>query len=252
MRSGALHRTRYLSELLNISAFKDYGYNGVQVAGNDHITRIASSATASLEVCQQASAAQADALLVHHGIIWGAVDRIDGLLRERLASLLRADCNLLAYHLPLDAHPEWGNNRKALDALEIPLQGSFGMYKGQAIGLWGSIEGGISATELADRCAKAFGHAIVHCPGNDQAIHKIGIVTGGGQGCLLDAHAEGLDALITGEASEQTWHEAAESGCHCFACGHYATECLAVHDLAAHLAQHFKLEHIRIDQDNPV
>ncbi len=242
----------YLDELLNASAFKDYCHNGIQISGAAEVSCIASSASASLEVCQQAVSAQADALLVHHGIIWGSINRVDGLLRDRIQSLLGANCNLLAYHLPLDADPVWGNNSKALELLGLTNEGSFGAYHGNEIGRWGLFEIAISPQELAKRCETAFQHAIVHCPGGPESIQKVGIITGGGQSSLLDAHAAGLDAFITGEASEQTWHEAAESGCHCFACGHYATECHAVHALAAHLAEKFGLKHLKIDQANPI
>ena len=243
---------KHLNGILEPGSFRDYGYNGLQVRGQDAVTCIASSATASLAVIEQAIAGGADALLVHHGIIWGGVDHIDGMLRERLAALLKADCNLFAYHLPLDAHSEVGNSRKALDLLDIPYVGGFGSYKGQDIGRWGELETAVSAAELQQRCAETFKHEVVHCPGDDKPIKRIGIVTGGGQSYLMHAHEAGLDALITGEASEQTWHEAAESGTHCFSCGHYATESIAVHALAASCADKFGLKHLAIDQDNPI
>ena len=100
--------------------------------------------------------------------------------------------------------------------------------------------------------ASAFDDPVVHCPGSGREIRRIGVITGGGQNSLLDAHAAGLDAFITGEASEQTWHEAAESGCHCYACGHYATERHAIHALVAHVAERFSLEHTRIDQPKTI
>lgn len=242
----------HLNQSLEAAQFRDYGYNGLQVQGQEDITCIASSATASLAVIEDAIAQGANALLVHHGIIWGGVDHISGMLRERLAALLGANCNLFAYHLPLDAHPVLGNSRKALDRLQVPYVGGFGSYKGQDIGRWGQLEQGISAEELQQRCVEAFQHPVVHCPGGNQLIQRIGVVTGGGQSYLMDAHANGLDALITGEASEQTWHEAAESGTHCFSCGHYATESIAVHELAASCAKEFGLQHIAIDQANPI
>ena len=242
----------HLELSLDAGAFRDYGYNGLQVEGQNEITCIASSATASLAVIEDAIAQGANALLVHHGIIWGGVDHIAGMLRQRLTALLGANCNLFAYHLPLDAHPELGNSRKALDRLQIPYEGGFANYKGQPIGRWGTITEGISVAELSQRCAEAFAHPVVHCPGDDRVIKRVGVVTGGGQSYLMDAHAHGLDALVTGEASEQTWHEAAESGTHCFSCGHYATESIAVHELAASCASEFGLQHIAIDQANPI
>ena len=235
-----------LNELLQPHVFKDYGYNGLQVSGKSDINCIASSPTASRAAIEAAIAGGADALLVHHGVIWGGVDRVDGLLRDRLALLLGADCNLLAYHLPLDAHPEVGNSRKALDAINVPYIGGFASYKGQDIGRWGEVAETISVAELSQRCEEAFKHPVVHCPGRNDQIKRIGVVTGGGQSYLLDAHAAGLDALITGEASEQTWHEAAESGCHAFSCGHYATENLAVHTLASDICGQFGLKHLAL------
>lgn len=242
----------FLNELLDAGSFKDYACNGLQVSGSDTLSCIATSATASLRICQEATAAGADALLVHHGIIWGRVDRITGMLKPRLATLLAAECNLLAYHLPLDAHAQWGNNARALEMLGASNEGSFGNYQGQDIGRWGQLPAGMDAETLRAHCQQAFQHPVVHCPGQSASIQRIGIVTGGGQSCLLDAAAHGLDALITGEVSEQSWHEAAESGCHCFACGHYATESHAVHALGAHVAKRFDLKHLRLDQDNPI
>jgi putative NIF3 family GTP cyclohydrolase 1 type 2 len=169
-----------------------------------------------------------------------------------VATLLGADCNLIAYHLPLDAHPTLGNNAVALERLGISAAGSFAEHRGAAIGLWGELETPITVDELAQRCRLAFEHEVVHCPGGGDAIRRIGVVTGGGH-IFLNAAAElGLDALVTGELSEQSWHEAAELGCHCLACGHHATECRAVHGLGAKLAQDFDLEHVALAESNPL
>ncbi|MHC5068148.1 MAG: Nif3-like dinuclear metal center hexameric protein [Planctomycetota bacterium] len=242
----------HLDHLLNAAAFADYGPNGLQVEGRAEIHHLATAATASLSTCQAAVAAGADALLVHHGILWGGCQPITGMLRGRIACLLSAECNLLGYHLPLDAHPELGNNAWALQQLGAVDHDDFATYKGQAIGRRGRLGAGANVATLADQLHNLFNHEVIHCPGGPDTIEHIAVVTGGGQGYLAEAAAAGCQALITGETSEQTWHEAAELGIHCFACGHHATESRAIHHLGAILAEHFALTHSMIAEDNPL
>lgn len=243
---------RYLDDLLEPDAFSDYGPNGLQIEGGDHVATLATAATASLHSCRAAAEADADALLVHHGVLWGGGMRITGLLRPRVATLLAAECSLFAYHLPLDAHLAYGNNAVAIQLLGAVPGPPFALHRGREIGLSASFAEPVDPGELAERCRAAFGHPVLHCPGRRTAIGRFGVVTGGGQRFLAEAAHHGLDALITGEASEQTWHEAAELDCHCFACGHHATECHAVHRLGAALAERFGLAHVRIAEENPV
>ncbi len=239
-----------LDTLFEPARFRDYAPNGLQVEGADEIAVLATAATSSLASCRAAVAAGAHALLVHHGLFWGAKEtRVIGPLALRLRTLLGANLNLLAYHLPLDAQPEVGNNAVALSLLACSNDGVFG---DQALGRWGSTATALTPADFAARCATAFVHAVVHCPGGPETISKVGLVTGGGQSYLLAAKQAGCDAFVTGEASEQTWHEAAELGIHVFACGHHATENIAIHRLGESLATRFGLRHVPISGDNPL
>jgi dinuclear metal center YbgI/SA1388 family protein len=242
----------HLDELLEAAGFHDYADNGLQVEGRSHINTIATAASASLAACRAAVIAGADALLVHHGTIWSGLTSIRGMIRQRLACLLPADCNLFAYHLPLDAHPELGNNAVALRLLQIEATGRFADHRGRAIGAIGSPSQPIAIETLVQRCQGTFDHPVVHCPGGPDTIARLGVVTGGGDSYLAEAATAHLDALVTGEASERCWHEAAELGIHLLACGHHATECIAIHELGARLATTFQLTHIPVHEDNPL
>ena len=245
--------TATVDELLEAVDFPDYGPNGLQVEGGEAIHRLATGTTASLATIRAAVAAGADALLVHHGILWGGLQPITGMLAARVRELLAAECNLLAYHLPLDAHPERGNNAWVLRQLEADAGvRPFASFKGREIGLAADLPRAVPADDLVARLRTLFDHEVIHCPGGSGPIRRLGVVTGGGQGALAEAAAAGCDALVTGETSEQTWHEAAELGCHCLACGHHATECRAVHELGAELARRLDLEHHPLSEHNPL
>jgi len=244
--------TADLDRLLDAARFRDYGPNGLQVEGRLEIRRLATAATASLAACRAAAHAGADALLVHHGLLWGRCEPIAGPLRARLGVLLGADISLLAYHLPLDAHPDVGNNAVALARLGATAEGDFAEHRGTLIGRLGILPEPEDPVAFIHRLAAVFQHPVLHCPGASPVIRRIAVVTGGGQGHLLEAAAAGCDALITGEASEQSWHEAAETGCHLFACGHHATEDVAVHALGAQVAERHGLIHLPIHLPNPV
>jgi dinuclear metal center YbgI/SA1388 family protein len=240
----------HLDRLLEPGRFRDYAPNGLQVEGAADIAVLATAATASLAACRAAAAAGAQALLVHHGLFWGGGEtRVTGPLAARLRALLAAGVNLIAYHLPLDAQAEMGNNAVALGLLGASNDGVFG---DKDLGRWGRLPAPLPVADFAARCAGAFAHGVVHCPGGPTAIRTVAVVTGAGQSFLAAAKTAGCDALVTGEASEQTWHEAAELGIHAFACGHHATENIAVHRLGARLADQFTLKHIPISGDNPL
>lgn len=247
-----MHRTAliaHLDGLLEPQRFRDYGPNGLQVEGAAEIHCLATAATASLAACQAAANAGAQALLVHHGLFWGGETRVVGPLAKRLRVLLGSDISLIAYHLPLDAHPEVGNNALALRRLGCSDEGVFGE---KDLGRKGRLAEPLPIAAVIARCGEAFSHPVLHCPGGPALVRTIGVVTGGGQGWLTSASAAGCDAFITGEASEQSWHEAAELGCHLLACGHHASENIAVHALGAGLATRFGLRHATIMGDNPL
>ncbi|MDA3963518.1 MAG: Nif3-like dinuclear metal center hexameric protein [Planctomycetota bacterium] len=240
------------TELLDAEGFPDYGPNGIQVDAAVEVNRLATGTTASLATIAAAVDAGAQALLVHHGIMWGGASPIRGMFGARVRSLITGGVSLLGYHLPLDAHLERGNNAWVLKQLGCGERSPFAVYKGREIGCHAQLAQPVAPGALASQLASLFDHEVIHCPGGSDRIERIGVVTGGGQSLLADAAAAGCQAFITGETSEQTWHEAAELGIHCFACGHHATESKAIHKLGTHVAQQLGIEHIALDESNPL
>lgn len=240
----------YNASLLQTGLFKDYCPNGIQVEGRTDVRRIATGVTASQYVLDAAIEWGADAVLVHHGYLWRNEDAtITGIKKRRIAQLLRNDVSLLAYHLPLDAHAELGNNALLGKLLGLVAQGRFGE---QDIAWVGTLDEPQTLTQLAQRIA----HKLQRVPqviGEDaRIIRKVAWCSGGAQGYFEAAIAQGVDAYITGEISEQSFHLAQESGVVFIAAGHHATERFGVQALGEHLSAHFGLEHRFFDQDNPV
>ena len=241
---------QYLSSLLSVERFKDYGPNGLQVQGRDVIKTLVTGVTASLELIEAAIAQRADAILVHHGLFWRGQDgRLTGWLRQRVARLIAHDINLLAYHLPLDAHPVRGNNAQLGLRLGLSCQSTFG---DQDLGFVGSAGTWRSQSQLAQGVEHALGRPVLLLPGDGRTLQRVAWCTGGAQGYFEDAIAAGADAFITGEASEPQAHLARETGVAFLACGHHATERFGVSALGEHLAQHFGLTHLFLDMPNPV
>lgn len=245
--------TRYLDELLQVANFQDYCPNGLQVEGRSPVTRIATGVTASQDLLDAALAWGADAILVHHGYFWkGETQPVVGMKKRRLAALLVSDVSLLAYHLPLDAHPELGNNA-CLGRL-MGLENFEPLRPGEAGGV-GNIAGlphGVSAGEMRRRLEQLTGRQALHIGDENDEVQRIAWCTGAAQGYIEAAVAAGADLFVTGEASEQTVHVAREEGIHFIAAGHHATERFGVQALGEHLAGEFKLEHRFIDIPNPV
>ncbi len=238
-------------ELLQPQRFKDYGPNGLQVEGRDDIRHVVSGVTASLALIDAAIEAQADALLVHHGLFWRGQDgRVTGWMKQRLSRLLAHEINLLAYHLPLDAHSTLGNNAQL--GLRLGLVGE-GLFGEQDLGVIGLSTAPLKdAAALAERIALALGRTPVLVPGDPQRpLRRIAWCTGGAQGHFEAAIAAGADAYITGEISEPQAHLARETGVAFLACGHHATERGGAPALAAHVAAQLGLTHQFIDIDNP-
>ena len=238
-------------QLLQPEKFKDYGPNGLQVEGRRHIQKIVSGVTASRELIDAAIAAQADAIFVHHGLFWRGNDgRVTGWMRQRLGLLLQHNINLLAYHLPLDAHESLGNNAQLGALLGWLPTGRFGE---QQLGWLGEPVGGplASAHALADQIAGKLGRAVTVVDANRTPIRRIAWCTGGAQGYFEAAIAAGADVFVTGEISEPQAHYARECGVSYLACGHHATERYGVSALASHVAAQHGLEHLFIDIDNP-
>jgi dinuclear metal center YbgI/SA1388 family protein len=238
--------------LLEPARFKDYGPNGLQVEGRGHVRRIVSGVTASLALIEAAIADGADAIFVHHGLFWRGHDgRVTGWMKRRLAALLAHDVNLYAYHLPLDAHPQWGNNAQLGAQLGLAAQARFGE---QDLGFLGAREGGGefgSPQALAAHVEQVLGRPVTLVPGGHAPVGRVAWCTGGAQGYFEAAIAAGAQAFITGEISEPQAHYARECGVSYLACGHHATERYGAPAVAAQVAAQLGLEHRFIDIDNP-
>lgn len=238
--------------LLEPQRFRDYGPNGLQVEGKQEVRRVVSGVTASRALIQAAIAAQADAIFVHHGLFWRGHDgRVTGWLKQRLALLLAHDINLFAYHLPLDAHPELGNNAQLGRVLGLQASSRFGE---QDLGFAGALAGGdgfASAQALAQHVEAALKHQVVLVAPHQRPLRRIAWCTGGAQGYFESAIAAGVDAFITGEISEPQAHYARECGVAFLACGHHASERYGAPAVAAQVAAQLGLEHEFIDIDNP-
>ncbi|HZX29770.1 MAG TPA: Nif3-like dinuclear metal center hexameric protein [Rhodocyclaceae bacterium] len=242
--------TRYLEELLEVPKFRDYCPNGLQVEGCPDVGRIVAGVTASQALLDAAVERGADTVLVHHGYFWRGEDgRVTGLRRNRLKTLLGHDINLLAYHLPLDAHPELGNNAQWAKRLGWRPEGRFGE---QDIAWYGSLDEPLSAAELVGKLGASLSREPLLVGDPERQIRRIGWCSGGAQGYFEQAIALGLDAYVSGEISEQTTHLARESGVPYLACGHHATERFGAQALAEHLAAKFGLDCEFVDIPNPV
>ena len=244
----------FCDELLDVEGFADYGPNGLQVPGRREVSRLATGVTANRRFLELAVEAGADMAIVHHGLFFG--DGPSGLseqLAKRLRVVLVAELSLAAYHLPLDAHPEIGNNALLCAELGLEPDGRpFGEVKGRPIGVVGIASEGIDPDELIRRTATLVGREpLVFSTGPDR-VRTVGIVTGAGARALEEAAALGLDALITGEPAEHAMGDAEEAGVHFIAAGHYATETLGIRRLGNLLAERFGLDHRFIDVPNPV
>jgi dinuclear metal center YbgI/SA1388 family protein len=244
----------FCDELLGAGSFEDYGPNGLQVPGTSEVTRVATGVSANLELLQAAVDSGAQLVLTHHGLLWG--DELAALsvpMAARLRALLCADVSLAAYHLPLDAHPEIGNNALLRDALGLePDDRPFGEAKGSAVGVIGRVSDPIDLGELRRRLTEATGQEPLAFDSGPERISTVGIVTGGGSFAIHEAGNLGLDALVTGEPSEPVMGEAREYGVHFLAGGHYATETFGIRRLGELVAERFSVEHEFIDVPNPV
>lgn len=237
---------------LNASRIQDYCPNGLQVEGRPQVSRIVSGVTASQALLDAAVEVGADVILVHHGYFWKGEDpRVVGMKQRRLKTLLANDISLLAYHLPLDVHPEVGNNVQLARQLDITVEGPLEPDNPRTVGLVGSLAEPMTAGDFARRVREVLGREPLLVEGEGM-IRRIGWCTGGGQGYIDNAIAAGVDLYLTGEASEQTFHSARENGISFIAAGHHATERYGIQALGDYLARRFALEHLFIDCPNPV
>lgn len=240
--------------LLQPSEFGDLGPNGLQVPGAPAVDFVVTGVSATRELIERAVAAGAGLVLVHHGLFWDFDP--PGLTRvqaERLRPLFKHDVNLAAYHIPLDAHPEHGNNALLAEALGCDSHTGFGSFKGRDIGRAGTFGGdGISVDELDARVREATGRDPLVFSGGPDRIKTLGIVSGSAASSLPEAVERGLDAFLTGEPREHVMGEAHEAGIHFIAAGHYATETFGVRRLGEILARETGVRHEFVDLPNPV
>jgi dinuclear metal center YbgI/SA1388 family protein len=235
---------------LEAAAFEDYCPNGLQVEAGETVSLLVSGVTASRALIEAAAAQGADALLVHHGYFWrGEPTPLTGIKGRRVRRLFEAGISLIAYHLPLDAHPELGKNRGLADCLGIgdagPVEGSRGL-------LWrGRLPEPLAPDAFATAIAAALGRMPLHLPGGPDAVVDLAWCTGAAQGQIERAADLGCDAFLSGEVSEQTMHLARERGIHFYGAGHHATERFGVRALGAELAATFGVAHRFVDLANP-
>lgn len=243
----------YIDKLLFANEFSDYCPNGLQVDADTPISHIITGVTASQDLIEQAIVQNAQAILVHHGYFWkGEPAPLIGMKGKRIRTLLQNGISLIAYHLPLDAHPVLGNNAQLAKDLGLTLSEPLYPHEKKPIGNIANLDTPITPAEFANKIEQVLGRKSLHLLGNNANIQRIGICTGGAQDMIEQAFKQGCDAYLSGEVSERTTHIAKELGIEYFACGHHATERGGIKALGEHLAEHLGLKVTFIDIDNPV
>ncbi|HEX5726820.1 MAG TPA: Nif3-like dinuclear metal center hexameric protein [Longimicrobiaceae bacterium] len=245
MDLGALRE--YLDRYLKVAEVPDYpgALNGLQVEGTRPVRRVAAAVDAAQATVDAAVAWGADLLLVHHGLFWDGNVPVTGRRYRRLKALLDAGVAVYASHLPLDAHPEVGNNPVLARELGIEARGSFGAYQGMPLGVWGELD--LHRDELRARLERVLGGPVKLVAGGPERVRRVGVITGGAGDMIAAAAAAGLDAFVTGEGAHYTYFDAEEGGINLYYGGHYATEVWGVRALARHLAERFGMEWTFLD-----
>ncbi|MEX0891851.1 MAG: Nif3-like dinuclear metal center hexameric protein [Gemmatimonadota bacterium] len=231
----------YLDTYLRIAEIPDYAgaLNGLQVANAGQVSRLAVAVDASARSIQGTVERKCDLLLVHHGLFWDGNQPVTGRRYRRLKALLEGDLAVYSAHLPLDVHPQVGNNAVLARELGVAIEDGFGDYKGTAVGVRGRLD--ISREALTARLDDLLGGPVRLIPGGSERIATVAVVTGGAGSMLPEAAALGIDALVTGEGSHHTWFDAMEGGVNAYYGGHYATETWGVRALAGHIQEQFGL-----------
>ena len=244
----------HLNELLEPAQFSDFAPNGLQVPGPAQVRTVVTGVSASAELFERAAEHGADLILVHHGLFWdGAPLALTPAGKRRLQLLFEHDMALAAYHLPLDGHPQVGNNALLAEGLGCVERAPFALHKGSAIGVRARFEGdGVAPQELVERVRALTDRVPLAFLDGPPLVRTIGIVSGGGADYLGDAAVAGLDAFLTGEPAERVMTQAREEGIHFIAAGHYATETFGVRRLGELLAERFAIEHVFVDVPNPI
>lgn len=252
MSIGLSQLVARLDQLLAVQDFKDYCPNGLQVEGRAQVKRLITGVTASQALIDEAIKQKADAILVHHGYFWkGEPLPIIGMKGRRIKALMQADISLIAYHLPLDAHPELGNNKQLADLLGIQVTGVMDSPS-WPLGMVGELPLALPAAQVSDLLTRCLAREPLHLAGHGRPIKTLAWCTGSAEGGIHRAAELGVDAYISGEVSEKTCHEAKELGVDYFAAGHHATERYGVKALGEWATETLGIEHTFIDMDNPV
>jgi len=254
MAIGIRELVAYCDDLLDAKVGRDFGPNGLQVEGRREVRRIATGVSACVELFERAREIDADAVFVHHGVLWDSpsAQPIVGYAYRRLAALIEAGIHLVSYHLPLDRHGELGNNVLAAKGLGLYSIEPWALYQGLPIGFRGRYPEPLPIEGFVARCRELFGQPPLAFLSGPPEISAVGIVSGGAEREVHQAIEAGLDAYVTGEVSEWVMNVSREAGIHFLACGHYATERLGIRALGDHLAARFDLHHEFLDIPNPV
>lgn len=243
----------YSNELLTPERYRDYCPNGLQVEGRAEVRKIVTGVTASQALLDSAVELNADLILVHHGYFWkGEAEPVTGIKKRRLKTLLENDISLVAYHLPLDGHPELGNNARLAELLGLQVDGGLEPENPLSIGLVGRLNTPMTAAAFSRHITAVLGREVMHIEGGADQIETVAWCSGAAQGYIDKAAQLGVDAYISGEISEPTVHSARELGIHYYSAGHHATERYGVQALGQALAKKFGLEHQFVDIKNPV
>ncbi len=245
---------QFFDELLMPARYKDYGPNGLQIEGRQQISRIAFAVSATRDSAQRSVAQKADALVVHHGLLWDfhGVRPLVGPFGQRVLLLARAEINLFSYHLPLDAHPRVGNAACIAQSLALVDQQPFGSHEGMPLGVMGRLPEKLGVSVLRERIQALTRHAVIlSSPDTSAEVATLGIITGGASSNWADAAHDGVDAFLTGEMSEHDWHDAQEAGVQMYAAGHHATEMFGIQRLMQEVEQRFGIECFFVDSENP-
>jgi dinuclear metal center YbgI/SA1388 family protein len=239
---------RFLGETLDIQKYKgDSSLNGLQVEGRKEVGKIVTAVDACRESISGAVRLKADMLIVHHGLFWGEAEPITGILARRVGMLLRSGVSLYAAHLPLDCHPEIGNNVQIAESLGIIKRSTFGLYKGNEIGVGGKLPRPVGIRGLAARVRRIFGAPVQTFAFGPGTIKRLGIVSGGGSMLTQAAAEAGYDALLTGESSHSVYHTARECRINMLYAGHYSTETVGVRALGDLISKKLGIKTVFID-----
>jgi dinuclear metal center YbgI/SA1388 family protein len=230
---------QFLDDVLDVGSFPDYGnaLNGLQVGGPTRVSTVAAAVDATEATIREAVEAGADLLVVHHGLFWGGLRPVTGPLFRKLSALIEGRLAVYSAHLPLDAHPDLGNCAILAREIGVEIKGPCAAYKGAEIGWWGSVD--LAREALRERLASTLGGDVRVIPGGPEHVRRVAVVTGGGGSFLEEVANQDLDALVTGEASHHSYHDAMELGVNLYLGGHYATETWGVRALAGRLADEF-------------